>query len=991
MAIFSAQKLLESYEKAIKSAKEFLVISKKTNDFVKETAVNIAKFSKGIDTASAKGLKAFNVELEKANKLVKVKTENDKASNAAERDLIKTEQALTKAIIEEEKANQSKLKTAALVRAAEIKEVKEQERLAKASEKLVKVKKKELDQYQKTSKELNDLRKSYRSNFLETEKNRKGLKKYTFGFTKAGKEQKKQIKQITQLDKKLKGLDDQIGQNFRTVGKYENATKKLNNTIGKLGIVAIIAKGFSALTSSFGDSRDGALTMDIAMSKFTETAKVFLSSVIKSAGGIKELFSAFGDSFSSVGVKAELVALKIQRSLTWSDDGKASLTGQINVLNKELKELESSSVSNAIDKIMKAFEGNIETTSNAIASQEKYLELQLRTKISIEQQTKELAGLQEQRQILQDISDDDTLGFIAREKAVKDAFTIATKFAKLELKLALTKENLTVEAIKQDLRRSKALSEQQILAIKSGEQLKAVLLNENIARKVSDANDEAFSSAFIERRDKEVEAQSFGRDQEEKFRKTERDAFEQELDILEEFTEKKIASNTKIINSDKATIEERQAAQLENEKLEKELFERSIELIVDQGKASIDLRKDVTQAERDRQKALLDDIDLQKIIETQNAQEIFDILRRLDLGEIEEKRAKDSLKIKKDLTEANKDSALIEEEAALKTKEIQNELLLQEQKLAGKKIDLAKEQDELEKKRLENRIELLKKDSIERLELEKELNELKLKEQETSEKKISDDKKELIEVSTDFVMDQIERISDARQEAAQREIDQSIANQELIAQGIENGSKLGEQSLALEKKLQADRQLEIERLEQDALRLTALISLLQVWGQTGNLAETLAGFASIKTASKSLDGAFYEGSDNVGSTDSETKVHNGKDGYRAALHKGEMVFNDRQSDELRSMGFTTRDSMLDLARMSDYSVDKGGNVVNVVNDNQFLTIAIQEQNKLLRSLPKQMPVHNTGLSDNPKYIEEVIKKGNITKRTKQRATGTWQA
>ena len=77
---------------------------------------------------------------------------------------------------------------------------------------------------------------------------------------------------------------------------------------------------------------------------------------------------------------------------------------------------------------------------------------------------------------------------------------------------------------------------------------------------------------------------------------------------------------------------------------------------------------------------------------------------------------------------------------------------------------------------------------------------------------------------------------------------------------------MGEQSLALEKKRAAEREAEIKRLESRALKLQALVSLLKIYGENGNVGETLAGFASIKAAASSVDGAFYEGTDSVGST-----------------------------------------------------------------------------------------------------------------------------
>ena len=100
-----------------------------------------------------------------------------------------------------------------------------------------------------------------------------------------------------------------------------------------------------------------------------------------------------------------------------------------------------------IDKIGKAFEGNTQATSNAITEQEKFLRLQLETRIQIQQQEKALAGLAEQRQILQDISDDDTIGFVTRTKAVERAQKAAVDFAKQENELALLKEKLTIGAL----------------------------------------------------------------------------------------------------------------------------------------------------------------------------------------------------------------------------------------------------------------------------------------------------------------------------------------------------------------------------------------------------------------------------------------------------------------------------------------------------------------------------------------------------------------
>ena len=616
--------------------------------------------------------------------------------------------------------------------------------------------------YEKESKKLNGLRKKYKNLAVQNKQN-----------TKEGRNL---LKNITKLDSKLKDVDDAVGQNQRSVGKYSKALEGLNATIGKLGIIALITKAFQVLGDVFGDNREGALEMSIAMSTFTETAKVFVNSVVTSLGGIKELFSAIGDSMDIVVLKMKIAVNEIALALPFSDTER--IEGFLKTMNEQLLELEKSSVSDSIDKIVDAFDGIGETTSIAIDEQKKFLTLQLKIRIQIEQQEKALAGLAEKRQILQDISDDDTLGFVTRAKALKEAQSAAANFARLENRLALTKEKLTVEAVKQDLRRISSekkkqigITEATIDAIKSGEALRRLLGDADIARQVSDTNDQAFTDAFVERRAKEVEAESFRRDQEEKFRKTERDAFEQENDILTEFTEQKIAANDKIINSDKATLKERQNALASSQKLEKELFENSINLILEQGKASIDilkdtidLRIDLTAKEKeeeklllDKRKALLTNAAIQKILNEENIVSQGILIRSIDLGEIEEKVLKDTLKIRKDLILANAESLKVEQETALKTKELLEDIALQEQVLAGEKVDLDDERLENEKDNLQARIDILKEDSIKRLELQVELNDLEIDEEQR--------KNDALLASDQKLQDDREAIQDARLES----------------------------------------------------------------------------------------------------------------------------------------------------------------------------------------------------------------------------------
>ena len=128
-----------------------------------------------------------------------------------------------------------------------------------------------------------------------------------------------------------------------------------------------------------------------------------------------------------------------------------------------------------VSKISKAFEDIGKTTEEAIDLAQEFIDLQLQTEISVERQTRQLAGLAIQRQRLQDISDDDTLGFLTREKAVEKAREAAEEFARRETKLARDKERLTIEGIKIELARANAVEIADLRAITTGEQLNALL------------------------------------------------------------------------------------------------------------------------------------------------------------------------------------------------------------------------------------------------------------------------------------------------------------------------------------------------------------------------------------------------------------------------------------------------------------------------------------------------------------------------------------
>ena len=273
-------------------------------NMVEKSLKDIAKLSaeavKNFKVADSKDLKEFNEALGRSKKAVS--------------DLDEFEKRRLKTL--------KKLKEANSTRIEDLTELQVQlQEQNKANKQLAKEKLGLIGAYQKESARLVKLRKEYKDLAVQNKEN-----------TDEGK---KLLKNITTLDKKLKDIDETVGQNQRSVGDYKKAVEGLNSTIGKLGIVAIVAKGFDLLKDAFGDTREGALALQIAIAEFTVRARVFINRLIDSFVGIRELFGAIFDTFSIIGKKIELVFLKIEKASSVLPATIARLDGELAKLNGE--------------------------------------------------------------------------------------------------------------------------------------------------------------------------------------------------------------------------------------------------------------------------------------------------------------------------------------------------------------------------------------------------------------------------------------------------------------------------------------------------------------------------------------------------------------------------------------------------------------------------------------------------------------------------------
>lgn len=207
--------------------------------------------------------------LKKRAKAIKDVTQASKSMEIVEREKVKTQRELSKLEADNERLLQQKNKT-------KIQERKEEERLAKIKAKNLKLAKQEGQAYSQMSKKLNELRNKYKNLAVQNKEN-----------TKEGK---KLLKNIQQLDARLKKVDKAVGQSQRNVGNYTSAWGKLGMRLksvasafglvgGVMGAVQVIKGAFNVVVDF-----DSAIANLGAISNATDEDMIALTKNAKALG-----------------------------------------------------------------------------------------------------------------------------------------------------------------------------------------------------------------------------------------------------------------------------------------------------------------------------------------------------------------------------------------------------------------------------------------------------------------------------------------------------------------------------------------------------------------------------------------------------------------------------------------------------------------------------------------------------------------------------------
>jgi len=526
----STQKLVNELEKAVEESKRLLKIQRDLSVVIEQTAQELKDGFSVIDKSKTKDLATFNKLLQNTNKLLQQEEKNNQEKAKTEKELIKNQQELSKLRKLEIQEQQAELRL--------------QKQLKKEREIELKQREKQDSAYAQQSKRLNDLRKSYKDLAAAEKANTK--------------EAKAMLKEITKLDKKLKDIDESVGQNFRSVGNYTKALDKMNKTLGKVGLVAALTKGFELLSSAFGDSRNGAEAMALAMNKLSAYAQVFGKRFGMIAKNLGEIFSS-----------------------------------DANILTK---------MSLATSAIADGFKGVGKEAENLEKGLEKQIKGAVKYTIQIEQLERALSILSRTQRTNLQLAENDTLSFEARRKfsarAVRDAEEYGKKLREQSrIQLQTTAEEIAAHLQITDA--SKMTTEQ--LAIEINKRLK----NEETARKISDDLESKYTQSYVNYQTQKLEADDMYIDSLEKQNKLYSDLNELELDLELDLLDNIKTINERKLANDKYTIEERK-------KLLGEMTTEFDEIFKDQLETVITQRKQVIETERERLRIARENGDISK-------------------------------------------------------------------------------------------------------------------------------------------------------------------------------------------------------------------------------------------------------------------------------------------------------------------------------------------------------------------------------------------
>lgn len=324
------------------SAEDTIVSLGKINTEFKKTASTLKSTIGQTKFDSTKSIKEFILLTEKANKL---------AQESAKVEALKSKalQQSAKASQELEKIQQQKIKTeSANIRLAR-QQATEQERTAKAQERSAKTARDETNAYKQLEKATRDLKNQSKELGAEMLKLEMTGKKNSAEYRKLSTIYGDVTKKAQQGDAQLKKLDQTVGDNFRNVGNYEGAMRKLSAGLSALGIGVglgtVLKFGADAIINFNQQVADlsaitGASGRDLAF--FSEQANKLGVNVEGGASAVVEAYKLIGSAKPELLENAQALDKVAQSAITLSQASGMTLQDSATALTDAMNQFGAS-------------------------------------------------------------------------------------------------------------------------------------------------------------------------------------------------------------------------------------------------------------------------------------------------------------------------------------------------------------------------------------------------------------------------------------------------------------------------------------------------------------------------------------------------------------------------------------------------------------------------------------------------------------------------
>lgn len=803
--------------------------------------------------------------------------------------------------------------------------------------------------------------------------------------TQEGQERLKEINDLLDENNELiKENSDNLKKQRLNVGAYEAALEKTNEKLDELadkadkagkaaqalGIVFVLTKAIEGFTDAINANSEAGTEAEKALARWGVTFNVIvgrlvsvipnLQSILETAfGNVEVFFDRLALSFDKFALQFEIVTDALNPLV----DNSEELEKQLEAVNAQIEGAKYGSFAKDVDAINEAFKGTGEEIDATTAKQVELIEKTLQYRKEIVALEKSISDLAGQREALLLISEDDT-------RSLEEQLEAAQKVGALNEEIAKQEEGIAAR------------------------RLELATLNAQINKNSIEAQEE-LAAAYVEFSDVQTASEVARVENTIRQRAILLDLFDENLDDLIDFADNSKTINERILNDDKQSFADRQRALNEAIRNQEAAFEAQIQLFT-----NIENERLRLIAEQEGQEFVPFEIDIDEILSIEDTVELNKRIQALNLTERQRIRllelVREERTVQQDLAESRNDL----NDASAETLELNKEIILQEAallQLQGDQEESTKALEKLESDRLRlqkanlrSRIEDLEENSIERLKLEKELNDLLIQEQEDANQKALEEQEkqqqreeELREKGLALLREGLERRNEEQLAAIDKELSAEEARidrlQELANQGVQNANENLASAEKRQAELEAQKKRQIENQAKQELALVALETYGQkvAAGSPNPLSSTITDIELLRAFVRNLP-AFYEGSERVG--DDLAPFMSGRDGHVIRVDGDERILNPVHSAMIpKSM------SNFELAMLA-----QGNTKTDQPSQKDLYLLNLGHKMDGVKSAIENKPSY-LGLDYDPKrrsIIDHIQKKGRL-ERNHRKTGGIW--